>query len=79
MGTIFAKWSDAIIDNENNIITIGFMNKFGIGDMYDCVIVKYSENGDLIWAQRYDTGIDNYCYSVTVDKLNNIYVTGNLM
>ncbi|MCB0727857.1 MAG: SBBP repeat-containing protein [Ignavibacteriae bacterium] len=77
VGTIFAKWSDAIIDNENNIITIGFMNKFGIGDMYDCVIVKYSENGDLIWAQRYDTGIDNYCYSVTVDKLNNIYVTGN--
>ena len=76
VGTIFAKWEDAITDNEYNIITVGYMNKFGIGDMYDYITVKYSGNGDLIWAKRYDTGIDNYCYSVTVDKFNNVYVTG---
>ena len=76
-GTIAARWKDAAKDNEDNIITAGYMNKPGIGDEYDFMTVKYSSNGNYIWANRFDQGIDNLCYAMTVDDSNNVYVTGN--
>ncbi|HMQ67415.1 MAG TPA: T9SS type A sorting domain-containing protein [Ignavibacteria bacterium] len=76
-GTIAARWKDAAKDNEDNIITAGYMNKPGIGDVYDFMTVKFSSDGDSIWANRFDQGIDNLCYAMTVDDSNNVYVTGN--
>ena len=75
-GTIAARWKDAAIDNEDNIITTGYMNKPGIGDRYDYMTVKYSGNGDSIWVNRYNVGADNLSYALTIDKFNNVYVTG---
>lgn len=76
-GTIFARYADARKDLQDNIISTGYMNKPGLGSYYDWVTVKYSSNGDLLWAQRYDKGEDNLCYAMTVDDSNNVYVTGS--
>lgn len=77
-GIIYAKWRDAGKDSEDNIITTGYMNKTGIGDKYDYMTVKYSGKGDLLWYKRFDETDDNICLAMSVDKSDNIYVTGTV-
>ncbi|MBK9331618.1 MAG: T9SS type A sorting domain-containing protein [Ignavibacteria bacterium] len=75
-GTIDARWKDAVLDRNGYIITTGYMNKTGIGDRYDCMTVKYSNSGELLWYNRFSEGVDNFSYSIACDNLNNIYIAG---
>ncbi|MBK9333479.1 MAG: hypothetical protein IPM96_14005 [Ignavibacteria bacterium] len=75
-GTIDARWKDAVLDQNGDIITTGYINKTGIGDRYDCMTVKYSNSGDELWNNRFSEGMDNFSYSIACDNSNNIYIAG---
>ncbi|MBK8982996.1 MAG: T9SS type A sorting domain-containing protein [Ignavibacteria bacterium] len=44
----------------------------------DFVTIKYFSNGDTAWIRKYDSGFNqaDEVYSIAVDKLYNVYVTG---
>jgi len=68
---------DMVIDNEGNVIVTGY--SYGIGTGSDFCTVKYDHNGDTIWTTRYNNEDENDtddAYALTIDDLNNIYVTG---
>lgn len=75
-GTTAARWRDATVDHEANIITTGYMNKIGFGAVYDCMTVKYSNDGELLWYDRIDEGNETFGYAVAADNNGNIYVAG---
>lgn len=75
-GTIWAYWKDAAIDKQGSIITTGYMNKIGFGAVYDCMTVKYSNEGELLWYDRIDEGTETFGYAVASDNEDNIYVAG---
>ena len=63
------------IDNSGNVFITGRGGENGYGDY---LTIKYSTNGDSLWAKYYD-GISNdldEAYSVAVDNSDNVYVTG---
>jgi hypothetical protein len=65
-----------VIGSFNTATTIGTTNmtSFGLGDIF---LAKYSAGGDVVWAKHVGggTNYDNG-YDVTIDKSNNIYLTG---
>lgn len=44
----------------------------------DYAVVKYDSSGNQIWVQRYDgpSHTGDYCQNMTVDDLENVYLTG---
>lgn len=49
----------------------------GSGTVYDCYVIKYSNNGSVIWATTIQTNIGgDEGGGVTIDTYGNIYVTG---
>lgn len=42
----------------------------------NCLIVKYTPNGNLLWTKEYDAGGDDWLIDVAVDRENNIIVMG---
>ncbi len=65
------------IDASGNIYVTGYSD--GLGTGYDCATIKYSTDGNELWAARYNgTGnggdIGN---AITIDTSGNIYVTGS--
>jgi len=67
---------DVAIDNDGNVITVGrTMNMEG---NFDFGVVKYSPDGDSLWARTYDGPgqDDDRAFKVAVDAQNNIYITG---
>jgi len=67
---------DVVIDSNNNIYVTG--ESFGSGTDYDYATVKYDQDGNEIWAARYNgpgtsrSGAE----AIAVDSNNNVYVTG---
>ncbi len=45
---------------------------------FDVLIVKYNDQGEVIWAKQLSGSSDIYLLSLTVDKDNNIYILGSL-
>jgi hypothetical protein len=71
---------DLILDNSGNAIVTGSSRSMTM--FYDYLTLKYSSNGNLIWARRYNgpsSYSDDGAYGVTSDLRNNIYVTGYSM
>ncbi len=65
------------VDPYGNVYVTGF-SYGGSGTGYDYATVKYNNNGDSMWAIRYDyaNGAD-YAYGIAVDNMGrNVYVTG---
>ena len=77
------------IDNSGNVIIAGRFD--GVVDFdpgvnnciirangsTDVFIVKLSNSGDFIWANRFGGALSDIGYSVDTDYFGNIYVTGN--
>ncbi|MCI0716867.1 MAG: SBBP repeat-containing protein [Chlorobi bacterium] len=63
-----------VLDELGNVYVTG--HSFGIYDDY--ATVKYNSSGVEQWVQRYNgTGNNNdWAYSIVVDNLGNVYVTG---
>ncbi|MCY7361127.1 MAG: SBBP repeat-containing protein [Ignavibacteria bacterium] len=68
------------IDNEGNALLTGYI--VGVNSSKDFLTVKYNSNGDELWMQKYN-GIggnvainDDEAKSMTIDKNNNVFVTG---
>ncbi len=62
------------VDNCNNIYVTGYSLELS-GD-YDYFTVKYDSNGTILWQDTLNNGNHDIAYSIAVDDLNNIIVTG---
>ncbi|KXK48506.1 MAG: PKD repeat protein [Chlorobi bacterium OLB5] len=73
------KASDIAIDSQNNIVVTGYSQGFLlILTPYDYATLKYDQNGNLLWLNRYNGTGNNVdkAYSVKIDNSDNIIVTG---
>ena len=68
---------DLKVDGLSNILITGASNGIGTGN-YDFVTIKYNSFGDSLWVKRYNgaTNENDESYSLGVDDLNNVYITG---
>jgi len=73
-GNIYEQGSSIAFDNENNIYIVG---QSGNTSSYDDLILKYSENGDLLFDFKRDRNYEDGLYSVLIGSSNEIYVAGN--
>ena len=76
-------------DRNNAVIEAGYFDDsigFGsyhlhsVGSNENSYIVKYDANGTLLWAASpkasVTTNCENYAYTISTDKMNNVLVTG---
>jgi hypothetical protein len=67
--------TDLVIDSNDNIVFTGY----GLGsDSWDYFTQKLSSAGKDVWTSVFnsDEHLDDYAFSVALDKSDNIYVTG---
>jgi Secretion system C-terminal sorting domain/Beta-propeller repeat len=66
------------IDNQDNIVILARGTNNSLGTGVDFILIKYDANGEKLWNRRFDgTGhSSDYPSDMTIDKDNNIYVTG---
>jgi uncharacterized delta-60 repeat protein len=63
------------VDSTNNIIITGYTNSFGAG-LDDVFIAKYSASGVQLWNTTWGKMYNERGYSVAVDSIDEIVVTG---
>lgn len=64
---------DTVIDNDDNIIAIGFYANITETTITSKVILaKFSPDGDMIWQRLYNYRIIDFGWSVTIDPRTNI-------
>ncbi len=65
-----------IVDDKSNVYVAGFTTNSSSG--IDMCAIKYNSKGNQIWVNAYDGGIngEDKAYAITIDKSNNIYITG---
>jgi len=68
--------TDLTVDSNNDIIITGYT---GGASSIDFVISKISASGSKVWeiVNNWPENRDDFMNSVTIDNLNNIYVTGS--
>lgn len=70
------------IDNAGNVYVTGWSRSGSDYGTEDYCTIKYNNNGQQLWAARYDgaVGVDCYYYdyasAIVVDNAGNVYVTG---
>ena len=64
------------VDNVNNVYVTGY--SFGTNSGNDIVTIKYDNNGNQIWLERYNgpANGDDEGNAIAVDTNGNVYVTG---
>jgi len=68
---------ELVLDDSGNVYVAGFSTESGPGA--DFTTIKYNPDGVQLWIQRYN-GPGNYGdggYSIVLDDLGNVYVTGD--
>lgn len=65
------------VDSAGNVYVTG--SSWGNDTSYDYATMKYYPNGDLAWLKRYigPEKSHDVAYGIGLDRLNNVYVTGN--
>jgi len=63
------------LDSSENIYLGGHTNSFGNG-YYDVFLLKYSSSGELLWNLTWGGYNNDYCYGLTIDSFDNIYLVG---
>lgn len=72
--------NDMVLDSQGNIIVTG--QSWGIGTQWDYLTIKYSPDGDTLWARRYNGPAPpievptDIAFAITADDSDNVYVTG---
>jgi uncharacterized delta-60 repeat protein len=77
--------TEVTVDSSDNIYVTGQTGGGGGGGLdgntssggSDLFLVKYNSSGTKQWTQQLGTSSNDYGWGVTVDSLNNIYVTGS--
>jgi uncharacterized delta-60 repeat protein len=75
-GYLFDEAKSIAVDDYGNVYVTGY--SYGLLSLSDFATIKYDQNGNLLWIQRYN-GINNLfdeAVDVAIDDLGNIYVTG---
>ena len=80
---------DLIVDEYKNVYTIGYFsgtldfdsgpnvyNMSSIEEDREVFITKIDSVGNFIWAKQFEGGFYTCCYTLTLDNLNNIIITG---
>lgn len=62
------------VDSEGNVYVTGISSSEGYN--MDCVTIKYSTDGALLWLSRYDSGGWDGGIAIAVDDIGYVYVTG---
>ncbi len=63
------------VDDSGNVYVTGWTTRFSAGT--DFATIKYSSNGELLWAAFQDSGSDDKATAIALDTVNDaIYVTG---
>ncbi len=66
--------TDMTLDAAGNVYVTGMSE--GADASYDYATVKYTSEGEELWAVCYDSGVDR-AYAIAVDDSGNVYVTGS--
>ncbi|MFX1320376.1 MAG: SBBP repeat-containing protein [Promethearchaeota archaeon] len=68
------------------IVTDSFGNIYLTGKQYnssknafDIYLGKYNNSGDLLWNKSWGGNSDDSAFSIDIDSLNNIYITGSTL
>ena len=90
MGGMDTKEPNAIcLDKQRNVITTGFFEgtvdfdpsasnyNLSTTTNREIFISKLDENGNFVWAKQMGGGSDDIGFSVTTDKIGNVYSTGS--
>ena len=64
------------VDSLGNIYVTGYTESFNEGNQYDICLIKYNSSGILQWNRTWGTLEDEKGYGVTINSIDNIYVTG---
>ncbi len=66
------------IDNNGDVYACG--ESTGIGTNQDCLMVKYSPAGDLLWTKTYNGSGNGWdlLEAIAIDSAGDIYVTGSV-
>ena len=66
------------IDNSGNVYACG--ETAGTGTNQDCLTLKYSPSGALLWAKSYDGPANGWdmLEAIALDSAGNVYVTGSV-
>ena len=73
------KATDIIIDSQNNPMVTGYSQGFLLLlTPFDYATIKYDENGNQLWANRYNGTGNNQdkAWGIAVDNSDNVIVTG---
>ncbi len=63
------------VDSSDNIYFVGYSYSFGQGSSAIAVL-KYDNSGTLLWNRTWGGSSYDKSYGVTVDSLDNVYLTG---
>lgn len=67
-----------VTDNSGNIITGTSVNRAGLGEFSNFVIIKFSPSGDTLWRREYHSIANkhDHLFDIYADAAGNIYATG---
>ncbi|MFW9897296.1 MAG: hypothetical protein ACFFD7_15945 [Candidatus Thorarchaeota archaeon] len=74
-GTESEKFGGMVIDSNESIYIAGSTSSYGAGED-DVILLKYNKNLTLEWNRTWGENSSDLCLGITIDSLDNIYLTG---